>query len=123
MDLFPRELESLFLEEDAISTGYAMKDKNTLKQKSNLIKDTKWPVLVDLGSRAEVLGPVKNSVLVEDISMPVKGTDYAEVSTSLVGKVFTIPDAIEVFGLGGRTGGSIKIIGRLDDLSMKSLQK
>lgn len=56
IDLFPRDLESLFLEEDAISTGYAIKDKNTLKQKSNLIEDTKWPVLVDLGSRAEVLG-------------------------------------------------------------------
>lgn len=54
--------------------------------------------------------------------MPVKDTDYAKVSTSSVGTVFTIPDTIEVLGLGSGTGGSIKIIGRLDDLSMKPLQ-
>lgn len=49
VDLFSKNLEYFFLKEDAISTRYAIKDKNTLKQKSNLIEDIKWPVLVDLG--------------------------------------------------------------------------
>ncbi len=123
VDLFSRDLESLFLEEDKILTEYAIKDKNTLKQKSNLIEDTNWPVLVDLGSRAEVLGPVKDWVLIKDISMSVKSTNYAKVSTSSVGTVFTILDVIEVLDLGNGTGGLIKIIDWQDDLSTKPLQK
>ncbi len=55
--------------------------------------------------------------------MPVKGTDYAKVSISSIEIVITILDVIEVLGLGGGTGGSIKIVGRLNDLSMKPLQK
>lgn len=51
VDPFPKNLEILFLEEDAVS---AIEDKDTMKQKSAMIEDTKWPVLVDLGSRAEV---------------------------------------------------------------------
>lgn len=123
VDPFPRDLESLFLKENVISTGYVIKDKNTLKQKSSLIKDTKWPILVDLFSWAEVLRLVKDSILVEDINILIKGTDYAKVSISLIETVFTIPDAIEVLGLGGGTGGLIKIIGRQDNLSIKPLQK
>lgn len=49
VDPFPGDLESLFLEEDAVSTGYAI-----LKQKSAMIEDTKCPVLGDLGGRVEV---------------------------------------------------------------------
>ncbi len=38
---FSQDLESLFLEEDTILTGYISKNKNILKQKKNLIEDTK----------------------------------------------------------------------------------
>ncbi len=48
MNLFYRNLKSLFLKEDVISTKYAIKDKNILKQKSNLIEEIKWPILVNL---------------------------------------------------------------------------
>lgn len=41
----------------------------------------------------------------------------------MVGIVFTIPDIMEVLGLGSGTGGLIKIIDWQDDLNMKSLQK
>ncbi len=55
--------------------------------------------------------------------MPVKSTDYAKVSISLVVTVFTIPDAIKVLSLGGGTDNLLKITCWLDDLNMKSLQK
>lgn len=54
--------------------------------------------------------------------MPVKGTDYIKVSTSLVKTIFTIADTIEVFCLDCGTGGLIKILGQLDDLNIKLLQ-
>lgn len=47
VDPFPKDLEILFLEEDAVSS---IEDKDTMKQKIAVIEDTKWPVLVDLGS-------------------------------------------------------------------------
>ena len=39
-----------------------------MKQKNAMIEDTKWPVLVDLSSRAEVSEPVQDSVLVMNTS-------------------------------------------------------
>lgn len=87
---FPKNLETLFLEEDAVSAEFTIEDKDTVKQKSAMIEDTKWPVLVDLGSRAEVLGPIKDSVL--DLG-------------------------------GGAVDSSTTTISRLDDLSMKPLEK
>ena len=34
---FPQDLESLFLEKDAVSTKFAIKDKNIVKHKSTLV--------------------------------------------------------------------------------------
>lgn len=34
---FPQDLESLFLEKDAVSTEFAIKDKNIVKHKSTLV--------------------------------------------------------------------------------------
>lgn len=105
VDPFPGDLETLFLEKDTVSTGFTIKGKDTVKQKNALIGDTEWPALVDLGSQAEVLGLVKDPVLVE----------HPKVS---------IPDMISVPDLGGGTvDSSTTTICRLDNLSMKSLQK
>lgn len=76
-----------------------------MKQKNALIGDTEWPALVDLGSQAEVLGLVKDPILVE----------HPKVS---------IPDMISVPDLGdGTVDSSTLTICQLDDLSMKFLQK
>ena len=57
MDPFLHDLESLFLEEDAVFTEFAIKDKNTAKYKSALVEDTKWSVLVkDKGKQLSSLG-------------------------------------------------------------------
>lgn len=56
---FSEDLESWFLEDDAVSAEFATEDKNTLKHKSNLIKDTEWSILVVQGSETEIPGSVE----------------------------------------------------------------
>lgn len=47
VDPFPQDLESLSLEEDAVSAEFAIKDTTTVKHKSALIEDTESPILVN----------------------------------------------------------------------------
>ena len=50
VDPFPKDLETLFFEEYAVSAKFAIADKGALKQISAMVEDINWPVLVDLGS-------------------------------------------------------------------------
>ena len=45
VDPFPKDLETLFLEEDTLSSEIAIKDENTVKHTSTLVEDTQWSVL------------------------------------------------------------------------------
>lgn len=83
IDPFSRDMESLFLEKNTVSTRFTIEDKDivTVKYKSASIKDNKRPVLINLGSRAEV-------------------------STNLIGIMITIPDLISIFDLDGKATNS-----------------
>lgn len=102
VDPFPKNLETIFLEEDAVSAEVTKKDK---EDKSVWI-DTKQSVLVNLGCQKEVSEPVKDAVLDENTSMSAKSTDYAEVSAKPVGTVDIIPNTTAVYDLSGGDVGS-----------------
>ena len=86
MDPFPQDLGSLFLEEGAVSAKFAIEDTRALAadisiQLSSLRIGSQGSD--DQGSQAQVRGSVEDSVLVENTSMSVAVTDYAEVTTCL----------------------------------------
>lgn len=97
VDPFPLELESLFLEEGAISAKFSSKDATTMEPINALVEPTEWSILVedtralledisgqlssigigsqgsDQGSRAEVFGLVEALVLVKNKGMSDEG--------------------------------------------------
>lgn len=109
MDSFAQDLGSLFLEEDAVSAEFAIEDTRALaadisRQLSSIGSGSQGSD--DQGSQAKVPGSVEDSNLVENTSISAEGTDYAEVTANLFRTVFTIPDTIAVYDLGGGDVGS-----------------
>lgn len=64
-DPFPQDLESLFLEKDAATTGFTIEDKGTVKHESASTEETTWPALFNLGGQGGVSGPVKIQFLLK----------------------------------------------------------
>lgn len=54
-DLFSRDLESLFVEKDTVTTGFNIEDQDIVKHKSAMMEDTKCPALFNIGCQAEVI--------------------------------------------------------------------
>lgn len=119
VDPFPEDLESLCLGEDVASAEFAIKDENTMENKSTLVEDTMWSVLVnDTRALAADMGGHLSSL---GIGGQSSDQDSQTEVSDAVGDSVVVENTIQDLS-GGDVSSPTKPVCRLDDLGAKSFQ-